>query len=413
MSDCASGRRVAHSAPFQFSYFKAFMKSLFAYLLLISLFILPVFGVPSDIEKAFEKKFPEVVEPEWEKESNGSWEATFKRDGVEFRVDFDSDGNWVETEHDVTIDQLPPEVRSAIEIKYKAHEIRDIEAVDSPTHGKFYDVEFQQGAEKKDVMFSLEGKVLDPINPPTEGGFFQYWVNETKSDAELSKTGWALVAKTLFNFLTIFIYAYLIYYRRHHDHKMLFLLLAFNLFLFPIFLSSSLVTAGFGFTIFALLALVRLRSEAFDKAEIAYLLGAISLTFVNTMMPTLVEIPSAFIILLTAYIADKPSVWQDGYHKIEVDYRISEKERALDHEFLKRQIADEYLIEVSQISINRVLKNEIRLTVMYRDLSDKKREELSVIKDQERELAEEEKLRLEEEKQRLLLEAQKPGLQSP
>ncbi len=388
------------------------MKSFLAQLLLIGFLTVRAFGVPTHIEEAFQKKYPEITEPKWEPESNDSWEANFEINGVKYRVDFGEDGNWIETEHDVTFEQLPNEVRSAIEIKYRVKHIRDIEAVENPTHGEFYVVEFQQGSGKKDVLFNLEGKVLDPIQPPTEEGFFHYWVNEAKSDTELSKTGWGLVFKTLFNFLTIFIYAYLIYYRRHHDHKMLFLLLAFNLFLFPIFLSSSLVTAGFGFTIFALLALVRLRSEAFDKAEIAYLLGAISLTFVNTMMPTLVEIPSAFIILLTAYITDKPSVWQDGYHRIEVDYRIAEKEHALDHEFLKKQLAEEYLIEVSQIAIHRVVKNEIKLTVMYRDLPVKKRLELAGIREKEREVTALEKQKQEEELQRLSSGAAESGPES-
>ena len=379
------------------------MKSSLVLFLFLTLFTVRADGVPDYIEEIFRKKYPEITQPKWEPESNDSWEANFEVDGIKYRVDFDSDGNWIETEHDITYDELPAEVRSVIEIKYNPNDIRDIEAVENPTHGKFYDVEFQQGVGKKDVMFNAKGKVLDPTQPPTEGGFFQHWVNQTKSDVELTRTGWALVHKALFNLLTIFVYAYMIYYRRHHDHKMLFLLLAFNLFLFPIFLSSSLVTAGFGFTIFALLALVRLRSEAFDKAEIAYLLGAISLTFVNTMMPTLVDIPSAFIILLTAYFADKPSVWHDGFHKLEVDYRISEKENALDHDYLKKQLGDEYLIEVKQIAIHRVSKNEIRLTLMYRDLPEDERSKLAAMKEKEREVEAREKLALEEERQRLRL----------
>ncbi|MGJ8696305.1 MAG: DUF4956 domain-containing protein [Verrucomicrobiaceae bacterium] len=363
------------------------MKALFLHLALAIFCCHTALGVTEIIEKAFREKYPDVEEPKWEEESGGSWEAHFEVNGTKFRADFDAEGNWVETEHNTTFEELPAEVRSAIVLKYDKNNIRGIEGVDSNTHGIFYDVEFKNGAKKQDIMFDSRGKVLDPVRPPTEEGFFQHWVNQTKRDTKLSKTGWTLIYKALFNFLTIFIYAYMIYYRRHHDHKMLFLLLAFNLFLFPIFLSSSLVTAGFGFTIFALLALVRLRSEAFDKAEIAYLLGAISLTFVNTMMPTVVDVPSAIVILLTAYFADKPSVWRDGFHKIEVDYRISEKEKVLDDNYLRKALADEYLIDVRQISVNRVFKNEVRLTLMYRDLPESKRSELAVVKEQEREQA--------------------------
>lgn len=101
-------------------------------------------------------------------------------------------------------------------------------------------------------------------------------------------------------------------------------------FLFPIFLSSSLVTAGFGFTILALLALVRLRSSPFDKAEISYLLAAISLTFVNTMLPAFVDIPAATGILLTAYFTDRPRLWHGTFQRIEVGYRMVEREQMLD-----------------------------------------------------------------------------------
>ena len=220
-----------------------------------------------------------------------------------------------------------------------------------------------------------------------DGSFFQYWADESEHDSPLARSGDLLLYKVLFNLVSIFLYAYVIYYRRHHDHKMLFLLLAFNMFLFPIFLSNSLVTAGFGFTIFALLALVRLRSEAFDKAEIAYLLGAISLTFVNTMLPVYIELPSALAILGTAFIADRPSVWRDSHQKVEVDYRISEKERMLDQDFLRKQLAEEYQIEVCEITINRVFKNDVRLTLMYRDLPEIRKAKRKAIKQKQREEA--------------------------
>ncbi len=375
------------------------MRFLYFQFALLILCSLSAFGSTPNVEKTFKEKYPDVEAPRWKAESNGLWEAHFEIDGIKYRADFTTEGDWVETEHNLTFSQLPPEVRSAIELKFDPNDIRDIEGVESPTHGTFFDVEFQQGSEDVDVMFDPSGKILDPAKPPTEKGFFKSWVSEAKPETELSSSGISLIYKTIFNLLAIFIYAYVIYYRRHHDHKMLFLLLAFNLFLFPIFLSSSLVTAGFGFTIFALLALVRLRSEAFDKAEIAYLLGAISLTFVNTMLPTLVGIPSAFLILLTAFLADKRSVWRDSFQKVEIDYRISDKEKMLDQSYLRELLSNEFAIDVKEVSINRVFKNEIRLNVMYCKLPSAKRLELVAKIEQERETA-------IEEKQRALLEAQ-------
>lgn len=361
------------------------MKVLFVQLFLSIALCLTAFGqVPESVEQEFEKRYPDVNLSKWELDSTGSWEAHFEKEGVKYRADFKPNGIWVETEHSLEFEQLPSDVKAAIEIKHGSQFVRDVEAVDSATHGQFYDVEFIKGADKFDLMFDEKGKILDRHRPPNERGFLHKWINQSQGGSSLPREPWVILYKALFNLFTVFIYAYVIYYRRHHDHKMLFLLLAFNLFLFPIFLSTSLVTAGFGFTIFALLALVRLRSEAFDKAEIAYLLGAISLTFVNTLLPTLIDIPSAGIILLTAAYADRRALWRDSYHKIEVDYRIAEKEKMVDQAYLREKLSEEYCIEVTEVAINRVFKGEVRLTMMYRDLPEGKREEMAEVQRRER-----------------------------
>lgn len=169
------------------------------------------------------------------------------------------------------------------------------------------------------------------------------------------------------NLISILIYAYLIYYLRHHNHKMMFLLLAFNLFLFPIFLLSSVLTMGFGFTIFALLALVRLRSENFDKAEVAYLLGAVALTFINSQLTAKVEIAGTAIVLATAYLADHPRLWRSAYQTTEIRYKISETGKMLDRAYLVKAISEEFNIEVNAVEIDRVCRKELRLTVVYSD----------------------------------------------
>lgn len=323
--------------------------------------------VPDAVLDTFRQKYPDVTAPSWELDTNGSYEAHFRINDIKYRADFTKEGIWTETENNVDFNELPPDVRAAFLLKFSSEAFRSAEAVDSSTKGRFYDVEVFNGTSKVDVMFGEDGQILDPEVPIVEKGFLEYWVDQAAQDTPLIRQGGSLVYKIVFNLITIYLFAYVIYYRRHHDHKMLFLLLAFNLFLFPIFLSSSLVTAGFGFTIFALLALVRLRSEAFDKAEIAYLLGAISLTFVNTMMPMVADVLSATTILITALLADRPSVWRDSFQKIEVDYKLADKALMLDQSYLREKLAEEFQIDVREIAINRVFKNEIRLTLMYRD----------------------------------------------
>jgi uncharacterized membrane protein len=86
------------------------------------------------------------------------------------------------------------------------------------------------------------------------------------------------------------------------------------------------------------------------------------------MMPAVADGFSAAIILLTALFADRPSVWRDSFQKIEVDYKISDKGLMLDQSYLREQLAQEYQVDVREITINRVFKNEVRLTLMYRDV---------------------------------------------
>ena len=322
---------------------------------------------PEVVLEAFRTKYPEVTSPKWEIDSNGSWEASFRANDVKYRADFTPEGIWTETENNIDFNNLPNNVREAFLLKYKSEAFRDAEAVDSATRGVFYEIEVFTGTSKIDVIFDEDGQILNPENPVVEKGFFEYWMDQAGDSTPLVRKGWSLIYKIAFNLITIILFAYFIYYRRHHDHTMLYLLLAFNLFLFPIFLSSSLVTAGFGFTIFALLALVRLRSEAFDKTEISYLLGSISLTFINTMMPMGADVFAALTILGTAFIVDRSSIWRDSFQKIEVDYKITEKELMLDQKLLRARLSEEYQVDVCEITINKVVKNEVRLTMMYRD----------------------------------------------
>ncbi|YCM44085.1 DUF4956 domain-containing protein [Verrucomicrobiaceae bacterium 227] len=364
------------------------MKILIRQFLLLLFGCASILGAPLKIERNFAEKHPDAGSPVWTAGENGNWNAHFEKNGIHFTSVFKAKGSWIETGQAIDFEQLPASLQAAINLKHEGTKyLQKIQSVESATRGTYYALHFLRDDKLVKLTFDAEGGTPDAPAPAKDPGYFQYWAGEEEHDSPLIQSGWLLLYKVLFNILTIFVYAYLIYYRRHHDHKMLFLLLAFNLFLFPVFLSNSLVTAGFGFTIFALLALVRLRSSAFDKAEIAYLLGAISLTFVNSMLPIYIDLPSAAAILLTAFIADSPALWRDSYQTIEVDYRINEKEKMLDQQYLRKQLAEEYQVEVCEISINRVLKSEVRLTLIYRDLPELRKERRASIQLKQREEA--------------------------
>ncbi|MEX2577789.1 MAG: DUF4956 domain-containing protein [Verrucomicrobiales bacterium] len=325
------------------------------------------FAVPRAVEEAFESKYPEVEPEEWQVDSNGFWETAFTEDGKEYRADFTEEGFWVETERSIEFEDLPDKIKRAIRMEFGSDEISEIEVVDHSSRGRFYDVEFVRPGENQDVEYDVYGKrvgaiatVIDGLQTPV--GTF----NKAKSPADMGRLD--LLFEFGFNLLTIFIFAWVIYYRRHHDHQMLFLLLGFNLFLFPIFLVSTSLTAGFGFTLFALLALVRLRSDTFSKTEVAYLLGAVALTFINAMLPARIEMVSSLVVLATAWAGDHPRVWRGAYQTARIRYRTKDTTTMLDKDYLRERVAEEFRVEVNNIEIDRVDKNQVRLTVMYREL---------------------------------------------
>lgn len=324
-------------------------------------------AVPPEIENAFAGKYPTAGGTKWEVDENGYWEAGFRLGDLEYRADFTKDGTWVETERSIKFEELPDPVQRAIKREFGEDEITEIESVDHPAKGEFFDVEFNRSGKNLDAEYNAAGERLESLMDEliTPVGNF---ATAGKRPDEMSRL--ELIFEFGFNTLTIFVYAWVIYYRRHHDHKMLFLLLGFNLFLFPIFLLSTSLTAGFGFTIFALLALVRMRSDTFSKTEIAYLLGAVALTFINAMMPASVEIVSSLIVLVTAWFGDHPRIWRDAYHSVSIRYRTKELDKMLDQDFLRNRIAEEFHVEVNEIDIEQIRKNEVRLMVMYRDLPD-------------------------------------------
>lgn len=113
------------------------------------------------------------------------------------------------------------------------------------------------------------------------------------------------------NVVAIVVFSYGIYFRRHRDWESAVLFMLFNLFLFPFLAMQITFGSEIGFVLFALLAMIRVRSETFSKREIAYFFGAIALAITNALLAA--EIPLLIlansIVLSTAYIVDHPALW--------------------------------------------------------------------------------------------------------
>lgn len=326
-------------------------------------------AVPAGVEAVFKEKYPAAEKVKWGVDRNGLWEAKFDLDGIEYRADFKKDGSWVETENNIKFRELPDAVQQKFRSEFGDAKISEVERVDSAEKGLFFDVEIARSGKNLDIEYAEDGTKLGAGFLSTIVHPFQTQIGDIgahKQQAE--EMSWAeLLTEFGLNLFVISIFAWAIYYRRHHDHQMLFLLLGFNLFLFPIFLLSTSLSAGFGFTIFALLALVRLRSETFSKSEMTYMVGAVALTFINALLPAKVELVAASIVLATAWIVDHPRMWTNQFHSTEIRFRVKDKFKVLDHAYLKKYLETRFLIEINYVRIISARDNDVKVSLSYRD----------------------------------------------
>ncbi len=115
---------------------------------------------PEKAAEEFRKKFPNATNVKWGIDRNNYHEANFELDGKKYRADFDSKGEWVETETSVKWDEVPLAVQEAFKEEDKKKDIVEIEFVDNKEKGKFYDIEFKKGSGKLDISIRPDGTVL-------------------------------------------------------------------------------------------------------------------------------------------------------------------------------------------------------------------------------------------------------------
>lgn len=107
---------------------------------------------PQAVVTAFGQKFSNVKEVKWGQEKNGEWEAEFEQGGVDMSANFNAAGQWLETETEIKIADLPAPVQTALTGK-KVKEAAKIMRADGST---VYEAEVKH----KDLLFDATGKLL-------------------------------------------------------------------------------------------------------------------------------------------------------------------------------------------------------------------------------------------------------------
>ncbi|EMR04741.1 PepSY-like domain-containing protein [Cesiribacter andamanensis] len=111
-------------------------------------------------KEAFAKQYPGAQKIRWSEDDNGYDEASFEMDGEKYRADYTKEGEWVETESSLKYDVLPMAVQEVIEAKYNKEEITEVERVQHPSKGVFYDIEFKKDGKNHDVEIKENGEII-------------------------------------------------------------------------------------------------------------------------------------------------------------------------------------------------------------------------------------------------------------
>jgi hypothetical protein len=113
--------------------------------------------------------------------------------------------------------------------------------------------------------------------------------------------------------VAIFLCVYALYYARHRRRDLVTAFTMFNVGLFAVVAVITVrpIGAAVGFGLFALLSIIRLRSEPFSNIEIGYFFAALVLGLVNGLTAVPFEFAGALdsAILLTLFVVDHPKLW--------------------------------------------------------------------------------------------------------
>ncbi len=128
------------------------------------------------------------------------------------------------------------------------------------------------------------------------------------------------------NMVAIVLLAYGLYFRRHRRRDLLLNYVALNVSLFSVAaaLASAPLSIGVGFGLFAVLSIVRLRSDETTQAEIGYTMTALVIGLLSGLPGLQFEMKPVLIlvILLAIYVVDHPALFPVERHqrfRIELD----------------------------------------------------------------------------------------------
>lgn len=119
--------------------------------------------VNEKIEESFSKKFPNATKIHWDKESENEWESEFELNNIEYSANFDLNGVWIETEHEIETSKVPNKVLHTVNSNYAKYKIIKIELSETK-NGSVYELELKNENLEIEIKINSNGIVKKESN---------------------------------------------------------------------------------------------------------------------------------------------------------------------------------------------------------------------------------------------------------
>jgi hypothetical protein len=115
--------------------------------------------VPQAVKSTFSKEFPKAENAAWEEEKTGEFEAEFVISKVKMSANFDTNGNLLETESEISETDLPQSIKVTLSKDFTGYKIEEVERSDAKGVVT-YEMEAEKGGIEYELVFDCNGKLL-------------------------------------------------------------------------------------------------------------------------------------------------------------------------------------------------------------------------------------------------------------
>jgi hypothetical protein len=190
------------------------------------------------------------------------------------------------------------------------------------------------------------------------------WLQQVLSQEDYA----AFFLRLFIDLLAVLLLGVAIFQKRHGRRDLVVAFLTFNVGLVAVMsvISTRHIGTGLGFGLFAMLSIIRLRSEPFDHVELGYFFGALVLALVNGIAKTdaAFSVVLSLLVISVAYLADHPSL-----HATVRRRRITLDTVETDAAALRGRLEAAHGIRIVDLAITQVdyVRDTSRVVIRYVD----------------------------------------------